>query len=321
MAGVLVFGEATQGKLIGITAELLGAAKRLDQDVSVVLAGQGLGSAPQEAIAAGANRVYTADNPALTNYLTETYVAVAEAVCKQTSPDIVLMGQTALGRDLAPRLAFRLGVGAAMDCIKLEVRREGLVATRPVYGGNALAEVGFSGKPQIATVRAKTQEPLAKDAARKGEVVALNVTLPATKVTYGQLVRQEAAGIRLEDAEVVVGGGRGVGSADGFKMLEELAKLLKGAVGSTRAAVDNGWRPSEEQIGLTGKIVAPSLYIAVGLSGSSQHLAGCAGSKTIVAINKDPEANIFKAAQLGVVGDYKQVLPAFLQEAKKLMAG
>ncbi|MBA7688049.1 Caffeyl-CoA reductase-Etf complex subunit CarE [subsurface metagenome] len=177
--------------------------------------------------------------------------------------------------------------------------------------------------PQIATVRAKAMSPLERDASRKGEVITIEAGLDPSAIRTRVLekVAEEIAGIKLEDAEVVVAGGRGVGGADGFKQLEELATLLKGAVGASRPPCDNGWVPDTVQIGLTGKIVAPDLYIAVALSGSSQHMSGCSGSKNIIAVNKDPEANIFKVAHFGVVGDWKKVVPAFTTKVKEFLAG
>jgi len=211
-----------------------------------------------------------------------------------------------------------------MDCIELAIDSSSkrLLCTKPVYGGNARAAFISEVEPQIATVRAKAMTPLEPDSSRKGEVVAIEAGLDPsavrTKVT--EKVKQEVEGISLEAANVVIGGGRGIGGADGFKQLEELAGMLKGAVGASRPPCDNGWVPDVVQIGLTGKIVAPDLYLAVALSGSSQHMAGCSGCKNIVAINKDPEANIFREARFGVVGDWKKVLPAFTEKVRELLA-
>ena len=237
----------------------------------------------------------------------------------------MLLGQTSIGRDLAPRLAFRLDVSAATDALELGIdpSTKLLAQTRSVYGGNARATFVSEAIPQIATVRQKAMTPLGPDAGRKGEVVPLKAELDATKIRTKVLetVKEEVAGIKLEDAQTVVTGGRGIGSPEGFKQLEELAKVLKAAIGASRPPCDNGWVPDTMQVGLTGKIVTPELYIAIGISGSSQHIAGCSGAKTIVAINKDPEANIFKEARFGVVGDWKQVIPAFTDKVKELLAG
>jgi len=236
------------------------------------------------------------------------------------------MGQNAMGRDLAPRLAFRLGTGLTTDCLELRIDPDTklMVQTKPVYGGNALAEVVCEQtRPQMATVRPKCMEPLQRDDSRKGDVVAFDAGLDASmiKVKWLNKVKEEVEGVKLEDAEVVVVGGRGMGGPEAFAQLHELAKMLGGAVGATRPPCDSGWVPTTSQVGLTGKLVTPTLYIGVALSGASQHLAGCSGSKNMIAINKDPDANIFKVCQYGVVGDYRKVLPPFIQKVKELLAG
>ena len=326
--GVMIYGEATEGKLVVITTELLGCGRRLadalGQELCAVLVGSGVSSLAQEAIAFGADKVYVVDDPLLKDYQTDSYVSVTERVAKQVMPQILLLGQTSIGRDLAPRLAFRLGTAASVDCIELAIDPDSklMLQTKPVYGGNAQAIFTCQSYPQIATVRTKTMSPLEPDASRQGEVITIEAGLDPSAIRTKVLekVVEEVAGIKLEDAEVIVSGGRGIGGADGFKQLEELAKILKGAMGATRPPCDNGWVSDALQVGLTGKIVAPTLYIAVALSGSSQHMTGCSGSKTIVAINKDPEANIFREASFGVVGDWKKVLPAFTEKVKELVA-
>jgi len=327
--GIMVYGELVEGKLSSITTELLGCGRRLadelKEDLLCILAGDKLGDAPKQAIAYGANKVYTAEDPLLKEYQTDSYTAVLEKAVKDLSPRILLFGQTSIGRDLAPRLAFRLGVSLSMDCIELSIDQGAklLQQTRPVYGGNARATFASELLPQMATVRQKTMSPLAPDESRKGEITPIKVELDTAKIRTKVLetVKEEVVGVKLEDAQAIVAGGRGIGGPDGFKQLEELAKVLKGAVGASRPPCDNKWVPDTMQIGLTGKIVTPELYIAVGLSGASQHLAGCSGAKNIIAINKDPEANIFKEARFGVVGDWKQVLPAFTEKVKELLAG
>jgi electron transfer flavoprotein alpha subunit len=326
--GVMIFGEVVEGKLSAMATELLGCGKKLagdlGQELSAIILGSNVASLAQEAIAFGADKVYLVDDAILANYQTEPYVAVVEKVIKQIAPKVVLMGQTSVGRDLAPRLAFRLGTVATMDCIALAIDPDTkrLQPTKPVFGGNARAIFAYETDPQIATVRAKTMSPLPKDASRKGEVVNIQAGLDPSiiKAKVVQKVKEEVKGVKLEEAPVVIGGGRGIGGPEGFKQLEELAKLLKGAVGCSRPACDAGWMPDSQQVGLTGKIVSPDFYVAVGISGSSQHMAGCSGAKVIVAINKDPEANIFKESRYGVVGDWKKVLPAFTQKVKELLA-
>jgi len=247
-----------------------------------------------------------------------------EKVVGQAAPQIILLGQTSIGRDLAPRLAFHLKTAASLGCLELAIDPQSklMLQTKPVYGGNALAVFTTESFPQIATVRAKTMTPLEPDPSRKGEVVKVDAALDPSTIRTKVLekVAEKVEGIKLEDAEVVVCGGRGIGGAEGFAQLEELAKMLKGAVGATRPPCDNEWVPAGAQIGLTGKIVAPELYIAVALSGSSQHMSGCSGAKTMVAINKDPEANIFREARFGLVGDWKKALPAFTEKLKELLA-
>ncbi len=326
--GIMIYGEVIEGKLSGTATELLGCGRKMADDIgqelSAVLVGSDISSLAQEAITFGTDKVYVVDDPLLKDYQTDSYVSVMEKIVKQAMPQIVLLGQTSIGRDLAPRLAFRLGTAATMDCVALAIDPDSkrLLQTKPVFGGNAQAIYTYESDPQIATVRAKVMTPLEPDASRKGEVITIETGLDPSAIRTKVLeqVKEEVEGIKLEDAPVVISGGRGIGGPEGFKQLEELAKLLKGAVGSSRPACDAGWVPDTAQVGLTGKIVTPDLYLAVAISGASQHLAGCISSKNIIAINKDPEANIFKEAHYGVVGDWKKVLPAFTEKVKELLA-
>ncbi len=323
--GVLVLCEIADGKLASISAELLGAGKRLaadlGQELGAVIIGSNIAGLAPEAIAFGADKVYIVDDPVLKDYLTDSYLTVMDKVVKQVNPSIVLLGQTPTGRDLTPRLAFRLNTAAAMDCVALAIdsatRR--MLMTKPVYGGNAQAIQVCEADPQVATVRSKAMTPLARDANRQGQTVNIAAGIDPTSVRTKVLDRKiESTGVKLEDAHVIVTGGRGIGGPDGFKQLAELAQVLKGAVGASRPACDNQWVPDSYQVGLTGKIVSPDLYIAVAVSGSSQHLSGCSGSKVIVAINKDAEANIFKVAHFGIVADWKKAVPAFTNKVKEL---
>jgi electron transfer flavoprotein alpha subunit len=328
--GILVCGELVDGKLASITTELLGCGRKLADDLkeslSCLLASDSAGEASKEAIAFGADKVYTVEHPALKEYQADSYIQVAEKLAKDISPQIMLMGQTSMGRDLAPRLAFRLGTSLTTDCLDLSIDPETklLVQTRPVYGGNAQAIFTSDLMPQMATVRTKAMSPLERDDSRKGEVIATKIDIDTSKVRTKILetVKEEAVGIKLEDAPVIVSGGRGIGGAEPFQTtLKELADLLHGAIGASRPPADNGWVPEALHIGLTGKIVAPDIYIAIAISGASQHTAGCTGSKHIIAINKDPEANIFREAELGVVGKYEEVVPALTNKLKELLAG
>jgi electron transfer flavoprotein alpha subunit len=327
--GVLVCGELADGKLTSITTELLGCGRKLadelKENLSCLLVGDAVGGAAKEAIAFGADKVYVVEHLALKEYQADSYMQVLEKLARDISPRVILMGQTSMGRDLAPRLAFRLATSVTTDCLNLSIdpAAKFLVQTRPVYGGNAQAVFTSQSMPQIVTVRAKAMSPLERDDSRKGEVIPTKIAIDASKVRTKILetVKEEAVGIKLEDAPVIVSGGRGMGGPQPFQtILKELADLLHGAVGASRPPADNGWVPEGLHIGLTGKIVAPDIYIAVAISGASQHTAGCSGSKHIIAINKDPEANMFREAEFGVVGKYEEVLPGFISKLKELLA-
>jgi electron transfer flavoprotein alpha subunit len=325
--GVLVCGEIAEGDLAPITIELLGIGRKLadqlGEDLSTLLMGSQTGGLGQEAIAYGADNVYVAEDSLLDHYNSDAYTQVAADHCRKVPPSIVLLGHTDVGCDLAPRLNGRLGGGLAMDCLALSIDpvTKFLVSTRPVFGGNAHATViSKAARPQMATIRAKTVPPAERNDSRQGEVIPVEGKIdPSTlKVKVIDRIKEEVEGIKLEDAEVVVSGGRGIGGAQNFGMLRELAYVLGGAVGATRPACDEGWVPARLQVGQSGKVVSPRLYIAVGLSGAMAHIAGCLGSKVIVAINKDREANIFNVAHFGIVADYEEVLPALTAKLKEL---
>ena len=325
--GILVIGELAGGQLGGSSQELLAAGRRLadelGQELAIGLFGDTVEGASQQAIAQGADKVYLVTNPSLASFQVELYLTAMQTLCSEVNPNIILVGRTNEGREIAPRLAFRLGVGLAQDCLEvsLEAETKRLMAHRPVYGGSAIAIVSCNYTPQVAAIRPKVYEPLEADESRQGEVVAYPVdidqSLAVTRVV--DVVQEEAEGIKLEDAVIVVSGGRGLGGPEPFAHLEELAGILNGAVGASRAAVDSGWVPSTFQGGLTGKTITPDLYIMVAISGASQHMAGCSGAKVIVAINKDAEANIFKEARYGVVGDWETILPAFTATVRELV--
>ena len=326
--GVAVYCELKSDRILPISAEGLGIGRKLadnlGQELAAVLVGSNIGAMAPQAIAYGADKVYVIDSPQLKDYQTDAYLMALEKAVNQVKPQIVIMGQTDSGREIAPRLAFRLGTAATLDCVDLAIdtTSKRLLQTKPVYGGNAQAVFTTSTDPQVVTIRTKAMTALTPDASRKGEIISLpaEIDTAAIKTKIINRVVEEVAGIKIEDAHVVVAGGRGIGNAEGFKQLDELARLLKGAVGASRPPCDNNWITDTAQIGLTGKIIAPEVYIAVAISGSSQHMSGCSGSKTIIAINKDKEANIFRQARFGVVGDWKKVLPAFTQKLKELMA-
>ena len=327
MAGVLVVGELSGDDLHSITGELLAAGRgigdAIGEAVGVALL-NGSDVAGQAAIAQGADTAYLVQDEVLADMQLDAQIAALEKVCTEVQPSTVLIGRTLSGRDVGPRLAFRLGVGLAQDCLQVSADGDSdrVVAVRPVYGGNALAKVTFpEANPQMVVLRAKAYEPLEADESRSGEVVIVNPNLDASvvKARLVETVTQESEGVRLEDAGIVIGGGRGLGGPEPFDQLEDLAKLLGGAVGASRAVCDAGWLDHSYQVGLTGKTITPDLYITVGISGASQHMAGCSASKNIVAINRDADANIFKSASFGVVGDWKNVLPSFIETVRELV--
>jgi electron transfer flavoprotein alpha subunit len=325
--GVLVIAETVEGRLSPTTKEVLAAGRRvagsLGQELAAALLGDGLEAATREAFSSGADKVYTVSNPLLEEVQVDLHVRALDALCRNVSPNVILLDRTLAGRDIAPRLAFRLGVGLAQDCLEVWIDAESkrLWANRPVYGGNAIATVACIDTPQVAAIRPRAYEPLEADDSRSGDVVPVEVELDTTlaRTRVVEVVKEESEGIKLEDASIVVAGGRGLGGPEPFKDIEELARVIGAGVGASRAAVDSGWVPYGWQIGLTGKTITPDLYITVGISGASQHMAGCSGARTMVAINKDPEANIFKESRYGVVGDWAKVLPAFTEALRDLV--
>jgi electron transfer flavoprotein alpha subunit len=323
---VMMCGELTDGGLASITRELLNCGRKLadnlGEEINVLFLGNGVTERAREALAFGADNVYVVDNPCLDRYEGDSYAAVLAQTVERLRPRILVLGNTEVGADLGPRLAFKLRRAIVTDCVALEVDRETgtILRTKPIYGGLAMAVLASDGFPQLATVRPKSMSPAEKTGSAAGEPVPLDVDVSAIAPRVKILERrtEETKGVRLEDAEIIVSGGRGMGGPDGFKELEEVGRLLGGTVGGSRVAVDNGWIPTSLQIGLTGTIVAPRVYIAVGISGASQHMTGCARSQRIIAINKDAAAPIFKQAHFGVIGDWKAVLPAFIEKLKEL---
>lgn len=315
---VLVIAEYAQDGFRKITYEALSAGKRLAvqtgaQLVAAVL-GSGVTKAAGDLKTYGADRIIVADSDSLSPYISETHTKVLADIVTQTSPQIILAGATTQGKDLSARLSARLNAPLAVDCVDLKIEDQALIATRPIYGGKILADVSLQGTPQIVTVRPKAMavEPAAGDGAV--ETFDVNVETPAVKVVAQNLVSGK---VELTEADVVVTGGKGMGGDD-FTVLEDLADLLQGAVGASRSAVDEGWRSAADQVGQTGKVVSPDLYIASGVSGAIQHLAGMSSSKIIVAINKDPEAPIFQKADYGIVGDLFEVVPLLAAQIRKI---
>jgi electron transfer flavoprotein alpha subunit len=317
MAGTIVVAESAEGAVASYSFELLAAARQLEAgDVTAFVAGDE--SLAQPLIEHGADNVIVGTSPALAACMAETYVPAIQAAIESTGASVVLISQTSLGRDLGPALAFSLKTAVAMDCVELSVDGGSLKATRSCYGGNARAEVSFEGDVQIATIKPKAFDALEADSGRSGSVTTSDAAGDErVRVTGTQAA--ETTGVRLEDAETVVSGGRGLGDEAQFAVLEELAALFNNAaVGASRAACDLGWYPPSQQVGLTGKTVTPDLYIAIGISGASQHMSGMSGAKNIVAINKDGDSNMVQVAKFAVVEDYKKVLPALIEEIKKL---
>jgi electron transfer flavoprotein alpha subunit len=271
----------------------------------------------------GADRVFRGEHALLSGRRPDAYVAVLAQVAGQAKAQVVLLADDSLGKEVAPRLAHRLAGGVVSEVIAIEGEGSGVVFRRQMYGGRTIAAISAQRFPVVATVKPRMVAPALEQAGRAGEEVSVAVSLDASVVRTKVLERvaEEIRGVKLENARVVVSGGRGLKGSDPFKQLEQLAQVLKGAVGASRAATDAGWVPASWQVGQTGKTVSPDLYIAVGISGATQHLAGITGAKTIVAINTDPEAPIFKVAHLGVVGDFKALLPKFIEKCRELTQG
>ncbi len=319
MAKVFVVAEQRDGRLKKSTFELLGASAAAGNETHAILLGDGVEGLAAELGQYGAKAVHLAQAPELKYYTAEGYGKVIGDILKGAGADVVLASHTPTGRDLMPRVAAILGVGLASDCTQLSFDGGKIKARRPVYAGKATAEVEFLGSgPQIATVRANALGIPKPDASKTAEVVKVTPALSGLKTKVSEVLKGQSARPDVTEASIVVSGGRSLKSADNFKMLEEMADVLGAAVGASRAAVDAGYRPHRDQVGQTGKVVSPTLYIACGISGAIQHLAGMRTSKTIVAINTDPEAPIFQLADYGVVGDVFQVVPALKEEFKKV---
>lgn len=324
---VIICDEITEKKIPASARELLTVGRKLadslHQPLSALLIGKLSKETAEEIIRLGADKVYIFDPLDLPGRHPDVFLAILVKACHQITPSIILLSQTDLGRDAAPRLAARLRTSVVLDCkdLAIDPEKKQLLQTKPVYGGKAVAVFASNNdRPQIATLRPKSAMAAEPQAARKGEIITLNFP-EGDLVVRSKLLetaKQEMTGAKLEEAKIVVAGGGGIGSREGFKLLEELAEVLGGTVAVTRVPCDEGWMPISLEIGQTGHIVKPDLYIAVGISGALQHMAGCAGSKCIVAINKDPEAHIFQEADFGVVGDYKEVLKPLIEKCRVL---
>jgi electron transfer flavoprotein alpha subunit len=323
---VLVFAEQREGKFRKVALEAVSEGKRLADKLggesSAAVIGSGVEGIAGSLGAYGAAKVYVVDDPALEDYTSDGFAKALCRIIKDTDPSIVLMGCTSTGRDLGPKVAARMATGLAADCTALDVKDGKLVATRPMYAGKVLAEVVCDTTPQIASVRPNVFSLAEPDESLTAEIVKVDAEMSPDELRtrVKEVIRAAGATIDLTEAQIIVSGGRGMGGAEKFSVLEELAEALGGAVGASRSAVDAGWRDHQFQVGQTGKTVSPVLYIACGISGAIQHLAGMKTSKVIVAVNKDPEAPIFKVADYGIVADLFDVVPILTEEAKKLLA-
>lgn len=317
---VLVLGEVRDGNLRNVSFEAIAAGKLIAEggEVVAVLIGEAVASLGSAMIQYGADRVVTVENAGLKNYTADGFSQALLAVINAENPEGIVLGHTALGKDLSPKIAAKLNSGLVSDCVNIEVAGGNIVFTRPIYSGKAFEKKIVTDGILFATIRPNNIPTLEKDEARTGDISSLSVDIKDLRSIIKEVVRKASEGVDLSEAKVVVAGGRGVKSADGFNSLKELANILGGAVGASRGACDADYCDYSLQIGQTGKVVTPDLYIACGISGAIQHLAGMSNSKVIVAINKDPEANIFNVADYGIVGDLFEVVPLLVEEFKKV---
>ncbi|KWT76835.1 FAD-binding protein [Candidatus Magnetominusculus xianensis] len=321
--GVLVFAEQREGHIAHVAFELLSAGRTLADKLSVPLSAALFGAgelAAAELIKWGADTVYLCDDASLTRFNDEPYSELLSKIIIEHRPEIVLAGATAVGRSFFPRVAARLHAGLTADCTSLEIEKgtRNLLAIRPAFGGNIMATILCPDtRPQMATVRPKVMKTSGYDTNRKGEIIKIDKPQKASRTKVVDVVKDDSLfNISLQDAEVIVSGGRGLGGAKGFEVLRELAGLLGGTLGASRAAVDEGWIQYGHQVGQTGKTVCPKIYIACGISGAVQHMVGMQSSDIIVAINKNPEAPIFNIANYGIVGDLYEVIPLAIKKIK-----
>lgn len=322
---ILVYIEVREGKIKKSSLEALSEGKRkaseMGTEVCAVLAGDQLESLAPELFRYGASKVFVLKNALLSHYSPSAFAEGLFSLVKDINPEIILFAATAMGKDLAPRLAAKLDVGLASDCIQAASRGGKLEVVRPIFAGKALATQSFRSSPQIATLRPNVF-PLVDPVDGQGEVVSRDAVIPEDLLMarVEELVKEEGAALDVSEADIVISGGRGMKGPENFELLNDLASLLAhAAVGASRSAVDSEWIDHQHQVGQTGKTVSPSLYMAFGISGAIQHLAGMSSSKFIVAVNKDPEAPIFKVADFGIIGDLFQVIPCLKEELKKAL--
>jgi electron transfer flavoprotein alpha subunit len=322
--GVWVFAEQNHGVVSQVAFELLGEGRKLADTLSVplsaVLIGNNVPKQAKKLIAYGADNVYYVEHQSVENYNDESYTDIFVQLIEEYKPEIVLIGATTYGRSLAPRVASRLNTGLTADCTGLEIDPEErlLLQTRPAFGGNLMATIICPNhRPQMSTVRPKVMKPLEPDYSRTGEIIQPGVIIPENlKVKVLDVVQTVCETVSLSEADIIVSGGRGLGEAKNYALVEELARVLGGAAGASRAIVDAGWVDYSHQVGQTGKTVGPKVYFACGISGAVQHLAGMSSSDIIIAINKNPDAPIFKIATYGIIGDVREILPELIKQFK-----
>jgi electron transfer flavoprotein alpha subunit len=324
--GVWVFAEQRDGVVCSVVYELLNKAKELAKDlntyVGAVLLGHSVKDASQELILRGADKVFLVESDALKDFTAENYTKAIVNLVKKYKPEVILAGATTTGRSVVSRIAVNLYTGLTADCTELHIDKEKglLVQTRPAFGGNIMAQIICPNfRPQMSTVRHKVMPEAQVDKSRKGEVIVepYDQTWTDSRIKVLDFIKEAVATVNLSEADIIVSGGRGMQAPENFKMLEDLASVIGAAVGASRAVIDAGWLPYSHQVGQTGRTVCPKVYIACGISGQIQHLVGMQSSKTIIAINKDPDAPIFKVADYGIVGDVFKIVPLLTKELKK----
>ncbi len=319
---ILAILEQRDGKYRKSAFEVATAAVELGNKSGSDSIGLVIGSGSPEDVSSvgayGLKKVFAAKNEVCSNYIPEAFTQAVLTAIEATHPEIVLFSATSIGKDLAPRIAAKLSVGLATDCTDVDIVDGKLQAERPVYAGKAFVTVGFNASPQLASLRPNIFTPRETSPGTAAEVEKLDFDPGKIKTTFKEFKQAAGEKVELTEADVIVSGGRGLKGPENFHLVEELAKALGAAVGSSRAVVDAGWRPHSEQVGQTGKTVSPNLYVAVGISGAIQHLAGMSSSKVIVAINKDKDAPIFSKADYGIVGDAFEIVPKLTEEIKKL---
>lgn len=325
--GVWILGEQRNGEISDVSYELIAwgrdLADKLSEKLTAVILGSNLKDKVNELIYRGADRVIVVDSEQFSFDAPDLHSNVLERLVRKYKPEIFIASATTYGRTVMPILAAKLETGLTADCTGLDIDKESrlLIQTRPAIGGNVMATIKTPDhRPQMSTVRPRSKRPLGRDEARKGEIIFEEVPneLLKSKVKLVDFVKDETAESPIQEADIVVSGGKGLKDGKNFKMLYELASLLGGAVGASRQAVDMGWIPYSHQVGLSGKTVSPRLYVAIGISGAVQHLAGMSSAETIVSINKDPEANIFKVSDFGIVGDLFDIVPILIEKLKKI---